>query len=416
MVRKICPVCDQVMKYPHYCQNCGSWVRHPRIQEVSYYLNERHPEKEAACSYHGNTMSAGDRPPQKPEGITRPAQAKPPTPSRPAAIPSGMQRPAASNSSAKAGSSANANSLGNAGSSANANSSANAGNSGSTAGWVRQGSPVQPSQGITAASTGSAYSPSFAGATYKNKIVPFVAIMVASSLVVFVILVVVARMLLGYDTNSGGHYESFLGADSDEYNMDYDYYGSGADTVQELSDEDVIKAGKKCSENGHFGISGTEMEEFARQALEEYGYGFEEGQVSRTSYNTEYLDYDGEIASTDYSTYVTIWVKEAAGGEDHEEYVEICYDTATGQLHGIELRLEDREMLVSLSCKMLEQLEKHGGFTGGGWPDSVRRDMPKVLDTSNGYSLQAGNLSIMGYGYEGIYWFNASLTKELEDT
>lgn len=52
MIRRVCPICDQVMTGRHYCRICHSWVRHPRIQDVTYYLNERHPQNETACSYH----------------------------------------------------------------------------------------------------------------------------------------------------------------------------------------------------------------------------------------------------------------------------------------------------------------------------------------------------------------------------
>lgn len=52
MIRRVCPICDQVMTGRHYCRVCHSWVRHPRIQDVTYYLNERHPQNETSCSYH----------------------------------------------------------------------------------------------------------------------------------------------------------------------------------------------------------------------------------------------------------------------------------------------------------------------------------------------------------------------------
>lgn len=52
MLQKVCPVCDQVMKHAHYCSGCRSWVKEPVTIDVTYYLNERHPEKETHCSYH----------------------------------------------------------------------------------------------------------------------------------------------------------------------------------------------------------------------------------------------------------------------------------------------------------------------------------------------------------------------------
>jgi hypothetical protein len=54
MMKRICPICDQVMKLPHYCETCRSFVKNPWVRDVTYYLNERHPEDESGCSYHGS--------------------------------------------------------------------------------------------------------------------------------------------------------------------------------------------------------------------------------------------------------------------------------------------------------------------------------------------------------------------------
>lgn len=52
MAKRICPVCDQRMKSAHYCSVCRSFVRHPRIVEGDFYLNERHSSSEVKCEYH----------------------------------------------------------------------------------------------------------------------------------------------------------------------------------------------------------------------------------------------------------------------------------------------------------------------------------------------------------------------------
>lgn len=52
MVKKICPVCDQVMKGNHYCSVCKRWVRHPYETKIDYYMNESHPADERGCEYH----------------------------------------------------------------------------------------------------------------------------------------------------------------------------------------------------------------------------------------------------------------------------------------------------------------------------------------------------------------------------
>lgn len=52
MVKRICPICDHVMKGSHYCHFCRQWIRHPNQVNATYYLNERHPEHETNCEYH----------------------------------------------------------------------------------------------------------------------------------------------------------------------------------------------------------------------------------------------------------------------------------------------------------------------------------------------------------------------------
>ncbi len=56
MKKNTCPVCDQTMKYPYYCSHCHKIVLHPNVQEITYFLNERHPQEEDDCSYHGSTV------------------------------------------------------------------------------------------------------------------------------------------------------------------------------------------------------------------------------------------------------------------------------------------------------------------------------------------------------------------------
>lgn len=41
------------MPFPHYCTTCRSLVKNPWVRDVTYYLNERHPEAEQDCMFHG---------------------------------------------------------------------------------------------------------------------------------------------------------------------------------------------------------------------------------------------------------------------------------------------------------------------------------------------------------------------------
>lgn len=52
MVRRICPICDQMMESSHYCRNCRAFVKNPYFRDTDYYLNERHPADAHECTYH----------------------------------------------------------------------------------------------------------------------------------------------------------------------------------------------------------------------------------------------------------------------------------------------------------------------------------------------------------------------------
>ena len=52
MKQRYCPYCDQKMTSGIYCKGCKRIVLHPYMQDVDYYLNERHPQHESGCLYH----------------------------------------------------------------------------------------------------------------------------------------------------------------------------------------------------------------------------------------------------------------------------------------------------------------------------------------------------------------------------
>ena len=91
MEYKICPICDQKMTKPHYCDHCRRRIRKPLTIDVDYYLNERHPDTEHDCSYHDYDDPAYNMPSEqtawKPE-----RQTKPNTPRRQTAVPNQPRR------------------------------------------------------------------------------------------------------------------------------------------------------------------------------------------------------------------------------------------------------------------------------------------------------------------------------------
>lgn len=66
MIKRICPICDKVMKGKYYCSFCRTWVKEPNVTKVDYYLNERRPTGVANLEYHNEFMhpvSAGTKKP-----------------------------------------------------------------------------------------------------------------------------------------------------------------------------------------------------------------------------------------------------------------------------------------------------------------------------------------------------------------
>lgn len=76
MIKCVCPICDQTMKGKHYCRVCKTWIKHPYVREVTYYLNEWHPESEMVCDYH---MPEQTRP-QKSQKKIQPVRTQPLSP------------------------------------------------------------------------------------------------------------------------------------------------------------------------------------------------------------------------------------------------------------------------------------------------------------------------------------------------
>jgi len=83
MKKVVCPYCDQPIR-GKYCSGCRRIVWKPKNMEVTYYLNERHPEGEDHCQFHGDILT-GDM-----------AEAK----KRPSSVPNVPKRPQVSNKTA----------------------------------------------------------------------------------------------------------------------------------------------------------------------------------------------------------------------------------------------------------------------------------------------------------------------------
>lgn len=70
MIKRLCPVCDGEIRAGHFCPGCRQWIREPKVMDVRYYLNERHPKGETDCLYH-NEMKEILKHPREQEGAVK---------------------------------------------------------------------------------------------------------------------------------------------------------------------------------------------------------------------------------------------------------------------------------------------------------------------------------------------------------
>lgn len=211
MIQRICPVCDRVMKSAHYCSNCKSRVKHPFVMEVDFYLNERHPENEAGCTYHnaGNqkNIETGQGPVRQPGRTWRqvelPSQGAAPFPAR-TPLPQ-KKSPGQKDKQGR-----------------------------ENAGRGRSGSRAAAAIVVIAAMV--SILPAFSGKMLRA-------------------IESVMEPPIEYDIDLG------------------DYTGEAGDSdYQELEDSEVIARGEDCNSAGHFAIKGINLEQPILKIMEQAGY------------------------------------------------------------------------------------------------------------------------------------------------
>lgn len=323
MRKRICPVCDQEMQSSNYCRTCHRFVRNPYIRDINYYLNEAHPRDDADCSYHNFPPNAreGDLP------YTR-------TVKQQQMMPAGQ--------------------MGQAGQFR-------------PAGQVGQAQiPVQPQAGWQQQTpSGRAAAPSYqasqmvrpvraayaAQTTKKKESSKWILFLAAFFVVVFIGASQFFRFVVKQinDIGPGSGFDVDLGAYEEEWDsIEWDEEG-----WQELEDEEVRAAGERCTGNAHFSATLDELESEVVQIIENHGYLVQD----RYSYshNTQYDDGDGD-KYTSYSTWTSYEIKQEQA--DTEEYIDqdvyFDHDTATDELHSIEITLADMGHVITISREILD--------------------------------------------------------------
>lgn len=355
MVQRICPICDQIMKSAHYCRTCRQWVKNPWVRDVDYYLNERHPQNEADCTYHErNPKEQGN-----PRGLRQAA-------GRGGSAGSSMQTGRAGGSSPQTGFPGGSSAL----PGVPRGSAALPGLSGS----ARQKHPVQN--------------------TYRQRGTQKpVSLILVIVIAVYLVVMLMGAVLRGSAWNllsggSGG--SSFTGYEKTETALAQPAY-------RELEDGDVIASGEACNSRMHFDIPGETLLDPVKEALDAMGYEVEDSY----SYSTN------EIYNSGESWFETVISMELApeDGDDAYQYIEINYDTATGELHEVDVVMSDGEDAVKMAAAVLKYLEDAGAAEQA-CSEAAAEELGGALLSGDDIYSTYGNVEISGFTHSdgcGIY-------------
>lgn len=291
MKRKICPTCDLPVNEANYCIRCKKIVRRPVIWEVNYYLNEKMPNQGFASS---ETQAGGA--PRSPQQTMRPVSS-PQQQTRPAPQPSRMAP-------------------------------------------SPRTAPVSQPSGNHMPSA-----PSTQPQQRTRKRIPFS----IAGFVTFLILVMgsapdlvkKAERFLDNPTN----YETAVPFDDADF--------------KDLLEEDVKAAGIPCNGYSHFPVVGKEIHDSLSQYMEANNFGYILKPQDIYSDNYEMKTDSGYVSyyETSVGYYLEDEVTSKLSPQDEGyvyQYVEINYDTGTGEMHDYMSNLKDEEA----SLNYLEQFLK----------------------------------------------------------
>lgn len=332
MLKKMCPVCDLPLKPGNYCPVCRKVVRRPVTWEVDYYLNENHPQNEAVCGYHNPQMQAdryGDR------GTT----GKPTVPVRTVnnQVPSGH---GAGNSSRASGQMT--------------------GNPSGTSG--RGAGNPSGAPGRSAANPSGIPGRPAANSSRENK-KPWNTFAGAGVAIVCVLLSAGINIAKEGFQGITSYYEDSRPVEIEEEYESFDEYG-----YNELEEADVIDAGKPCDGYFHFPGHSSSLIESMDVFLKGSDFGYTVSSEDLYTYNYETLDDSGKFSYFEKIYSFTLEDENTRGLDFSDEdylyqYVDINYDTVTGQIHEYNSCFFNEEVSYLCLEEFLKQMEAEAGIS-----------------------------------------------------
>lgn len=346
MIKKFCPYCDQEIGGGHYCKGCKRIVLHPYVQQVTYYLNERHSQSEESCQYHGD-LHTGSMVRPETDASRYPGQSGMGSARKPGQSGTGMSRNSGQSQT-------------------DASRYPGLNRPGASRAGTAQGAEDSPMRRIqqelerslaetkkpeTARNTasGGTKRPGSGGRGVFGRLAPVI--------IIYVILTFGGVILRGISSFSG---LEFLGSPDrtpepdviveEETDWEEEETAEGERTA-----EDVRAAGIACNGYGHYDILLEEAGQVLEDTLSENEAASWGNLVSwektEYSYNYEVMDSSWYNTEREYDVYL----------DDKFAGIVILYaDTATDQLHGAELMVFDQENFENLADVFTASFEKMG--------------------------------------------------------
>ncbi len=291
MKQKICPVCDGKLK-GNYCPFCHKIVKNPVEWDVAYYLNERHPEWETGCDYHSEPADVYLNQNSGTESLD-------------------LQEKKAKKSSKKA-----------------AKSSKSKKNTGSDR--KNTDSPRKKRRPLW------------------KIILIVVGIWLAADIILILVSYAVSELawnpILERETRQAVESAEEIQWDTEDSEENWETAEDewSIDDISELSDAEVIEMGEPCNTQCHFPVTQEAFLEKLTGYLDEKKLLIYDTIQSGT--NFIYPAYTEGEYLTSYDQYYTCFLqKEEAEEMNYKTAIYMNYDTVSGELHWLEIDMEERE-------------------------------------------------------------------------
>lgn len=188
----------------------------------------------------------------------------------------------------------------------------------------------------------------------------------------------------------------------------FDDYG-----YRDLEEEEVIIKGEPCNGYEHFTVDGSMVSDSMKQFIETQDYGYRVDFDEQYSDNYELLE-DSDPVSY-YETVDSFYLEpinaeeEDFSEDDYYEYLDINYDTATGELHGYETYLENSLASMMYMEQFLTIVEDATGISGEqSSVDAIMNQAASSLEQETGAYILEGIFDVHVYLSDGMIRINIS--------